>query len=136
MELLEKEALVLVKLQKLVSPVEQVKQVKHQVHLGQVVLVEMLVNTSYITNKGTQCVLTLPSTASVGVILRVTGINASGWKITQNVSGIIHFGNADTTTGTGGYLESSSTRDSVELVCVVENNEWNVISSVGNITIV
>ena len=41
-----------------------------------------------------------------------------------------------TTTGTGGYLESTHSKDSVELVCVVADTGWSVISSVGNITVV
>jgi len=95
------------------------------------------INSGYITNKtGTVLTLTLPTTAAVGSVIRVSGMNATGWKIAQNASGIIHFGKTDTTTGTGGYIQSTLTRDAVELVCCVANNEWNVISSVGNITIV
>ena len=94
------------------------------------------INTGYIANKGTLLTLTLPTTAAVGSVIRVSGMNAGLWKIAQNASGIIHFGKTDTTTGVGGYISSTLARDGVELVCVVANNEWNVISSVGNITIV
>jgi hypothetical protein len=95
------------------------------------------INSGYITNKtGTVLTLTLPTTAAVGSVIRVSGMNATGWKIAQNASGVIHFGKTDTTTGTGGSISSTLTRDAVELVCCVANNEWNVISSVGNITIV
>jgi DNA-binding beta-propeller fold protein YncE len=94
------------------------------------------INTGYIANKGTLLTLTLPTTAAVGSAIRVSGMNAGLWKIAQNASGIIHFGKTDTTTGVGGYISSTLARDGVELVCVVANNEWNVISSVGNITIV
>ena len=94
------------------------------------------INTGYIANKGTLLTLTLPTTAAVGSVIRVTGMNAGLWKIAQNASGIIHFGKTDTTTGVGGYISSTLARDGVELVCVVANNEWNVLSSVGNITIV
>lgn len=93
----------------------------------------MAVDNAYIANNASQVVFTLPSTAAVGKVVRVSGKGAGGWKIAQNASGIIHFGNVDTTTGTGGYIQSTHRRDSVELVCVVANNEWNVISSVGNI---
>ena len=96
-----------------------------------------VINSGYLTNKtGTVLTLTLPTTAAVGSVIRVSGMNATGWKIAQNASGIIHFGKTDTTTGTGGYIQSTLTRDAVELVCCVANNEWNVLSSVGNITIV
>ena len=95
-----------------------------------------VVNRGYFTNKATVLGITLPSTAAVGSVLRVSGMTASGWKITQNASGVIHFGKTDTTVGTSGYLQSTLARDGVELVCCVANNEWNVVSSVGNITIV
>ena len=91
------------------------------------------VNNGYLTNKGTLLVLTLPTTAAVGSMIRVSGMNAGLWRISQNASQVIHFGKTDTTTGTGGYLLATQTRDSVELVCCVANNEWNVLSSVGNI---
>jgi len=94
------------------------------------------INTGYIANKGTLLTITLPTTAAVGSVIRVSGMNAGLWKIAQNASGIIHFGKTDTTTGVGGYISSTLARDAVELVCCVANNEWNVISSVGNITIV
>lgn len=96
----------------------------------------MAVDNGYIANNASLVTLTLPATAAVGKVVRVSGKGAGGWKIAQNASGIIHFGNSDTTTGTGGYLQSTHQRDSVELVCVVANNEWNIISSVGNITYV
>ena len=95
-----------------------------------------VINKGYFTNKATVLGITLPSTAAIGSVLRVSGMTAGGWKITQNASGVIHFGKTDTTVGTGGYLQSTLARDSVELVCCVANNEWNVLSSVGNITIV
>jgi hypothetical protein len=94
-----------------------------------------VVNNGYFTNKGTLLTLTLPTTASVGSVIRVSGMNAGLWKIAQNASQIIHFGKTDTTTGTGGYLQATLARDSVELVCCVANNEWNVVSSIGNMTI-
>ena len=95
-----------------------------------------VINKGYFTNKSTLLTLTLPSTAAVGSVLRVSGMTASGWKVAQNASGVIHFGKTDTTVGVGGYIQSTLARDAVELICCVANNEWNVLSSVGNITIV
>jgi len=94
-----------------------------------------VINSGYFANKGTLLTLTLPTTAAVGSVLRVSGMNAGLWKIAQNASGVIHFGKTDTAVGTSGYLQSTLARDAVELVCCVANNEWNVVSSVGNITI-
>ena len=95
-----------------------------------------VINKGYFTNKSTLLTLTLPSTAAVGSVLRVSGMTASGWKIAQNASGVIHFGKTDTTVGVTGYIQSTLARDAVELICCVADNEWNVLSSVGNITIV
>jgi hypothetical protein len=94
-----------------------------------------VINRGYFANKGTLLTITLPTTAAVGSVLRVSGMNAGLWKIAQNASEVIHFGKTDTTVGTGGYLQSTLARDSVELICCVADTEWNVVSSIGNITI-
>lgn len=96
------------------------------------------VNTGTVANKAGLLTMTLPATAVLGDTIRITGINtAVGWRIAQNANQQIHFGNLSTTAGVGGYLEATAIRDSVELVCVVAgaSTEYNVISSVGNITI-
>jgi len=95
----------------------------------------MSVNNGYIANNAALVTLTLPTTAAVGDVVRVTGKGAGGWRVAQNASEIIHFLGTDTTTGATGRLDSTNTYDSVELVCIVANTEWNVISSMGNITI-
>lgn len=94
------------------------------------------INNGYILNNAGLVTLTLPSTAAVGSIVEAAGKGAGGWKIAQNASGIIHYGNVDTTTGTGGSLASVNRYDSIRLVCIVANNEWVVLSSQGNITTV
>lgn len=94
-------------------------------------------NNGYIANEAGTAVLTLPTTAAVGDVLRVTGINNNtGWQIAQNGGQTIYFGNLATTTGATGSLASTLTRDTVELVCVVADTDWNVLSSIGNITVV
>lgn len=96
----------------------------------------MAVANGYLANKGTLLTMTLPATAAVGDIVEIAGMNAGLWKIAQNASGIIHFGNQNTTTGVGGSLASTATYDAVKLVCIVANNEWVVTSSIGTITVV
>ena len=96
----------------------------------------MAVDNGYIANKATLLTMTLPTTAAVGKVVRIAGQGVGGWKIAQNASGKIYFGNSPTTTGTGGYLSSVNQYDAVELVCITANNEWVVASSQGNITIV
>lgn len=94
------------------------------------------VNTGYILNNAGLVTLTLPTTAALGSVIKVAGKGAGGWKIAQNASEVIHFGDTNTTTGTGGSIESTNRYDSVELLCTVADTEWTVISSVGNITVV
>jgi hypothetical protein len=95
------------------------------------------VNNGYIANNAGQVTVTLPSTSAVGDVVAVTGINnATGWKVAQNAGNTIFFGSATTTPGTGGSLTSIATRDTVFLLCVTANAAWNVIDSIGNLTVV
>ena len=94
-----------------------------------------VVNEGYICNKASTLVLSLPTTSSVGDIIEVTGINtALGWQIDYTTNQQVFFG-ASSATITTGTLTSSAIRDSIKLVCIIEDLTWNVISSVGNITI-
>jgi hypothetical protein len=95
----------------------------------------MAINNGYIANNAGLVTLTLPSTAALGSIIRVTGKGAGGWRIAQNSGQTIYFGTSTTTTGTGGRLDSSAQRDGIELVVVTANNDWNVLSVQGNITV-
>lgn len=93
------------------------------------------VNTGVIANKGTLLNMALPTTSAVGAVIAIVGMNAGLWKITQAASQQIHFGNQNTTSGTGGSLASLLTYDAIYLVCTVANLEWVAINSVGNITV-
>ena len=95
------------------------------------------VNNGYIANNAGQVTVTLPATSAVGDCVAVTGINnATGWKIAQNAGNQIFFGTSSTTAGTGGSLTSTATRDSVFLLCTSANANWQVLNSIGNITVV
>lgn len=96
----------------------------------------MAVDMGYIANNAGLVTLTLPTTAALGSVIRVTGKGAGGWKIAQSSGQTIFFGTSTTTAGAGGSLASTATRDGVALVVVTANNDWNVISSIGNITVV
>ena len=63
-------------------------------------------------------------------------MGAGGFKIAQGAGVTINFGNLASTTGTGGYLQSTVQRDSIELVCSTANTGWDVVSSIGSITVV
>lgn len=93
-------------------------------------------SNGYITNNAGLVTITLPATCAVGDSFRIGGLGAGGWKIAQNASQLIHIGNMDTTTGAGGSLASTDRYDTLELLCVVTNNEYLVLSQMGNITVV
>ena len=98
----------------------------------------LAINTGYYTTYAGTSVMTLPSTAAAGSIIEITNVSgtAAGWQIAQNASGYIQFGSVVTTTGTGGSITATAIGDSIRLLCVVANNGWVVLSSVGNITYV
>lgn len=94
------------------------------------------VNSGYVTNNVALVTVTLPSTAALGSIVEISGKGAGGWKVGQNSGQTIHFGNVNSTTGTGGSLASTLQYDTVRLLCTTANTDWVVLSSVGNITVV
>ena len=94
------------------------------------------INNGYIANYTGTLIITLPATSPVGSVISVTGINNNtGWQIAQNASNQIFLANMSSTSGTVGYLASTNTRDTVTLLCVTANAQWNVVSSMGNITV-
>jgi len=96
----------------------------------------MAINNAYIANRPTLVTLTLPALAPVGGAVMVMGSGIGGWRVAQNAGQRIHFNSIDSTPGVGGYLQFTVRYDSVELVCINENTDWIVRSSMGNITIV
>lgn len=95
----------------------------------------MAINSGYIANNAGLVTLTLPSTAALGSIVEVSGKGAGGWRIAQNAGQTIYFGSSTSTTGATGHIDSSATRDSVRLLCVTANNDWNVLGCQGNISV-
>lgn len=94
------------------------------------------VDTGYICNNSALVTVTLPSTCAVGKIIRVAGKGAGKWKIAQNASQIIYFGDQNTTSGTAGYLAAQNRYDAVELLCITADTTFLVIAPVGNLTVV
>lgn len=92
-------------------------------------------NNGYIANASSRLSFLLPTTAAVGDTIKVTGYGDGGWKITQNTGQRMHYSNVSSITGTTGYIESGNPKDSVELVCVVADTEFIVVSAIGTITV-
>lgn len=95
-----------------------------------------VINKRYVANNAALVTVTLPTTAALGDTVEIVGKGAGGWKVAQNASQLINFGASTTTTGTGGSIASNHRRDCVTLVCVTANTDWQVVNSVGTITIV
>jgi hypothetical protein len=97
---------------------------------------DLVVDKGYIsTNASEPVVFTLPATAAVGATVNIVGSGAGGWKIAQGAGQSIVFGNASTTTGITGYLQSTDSGDCVQLVCIAADTGFRVLSAVGNIEI-
>ena len=99
--------------------------------------VNLVADKKYVTNNGaTLTTFTLPATSAFGTTIEIAGFSAGGWTLAQNSGQSINFGNKATTTGVGGSLSSSNENDYIRLLCVTANTTWNVVGSIGNITII
>ncbi len=88
--------------------------------------------TIHISNNASRVTFTLPATCAVGFQFKVGGLGAGGWKIAQNASQLMHYGDTVTVTGITGQIDSSNQFDSVEVVCVVADTTFLVLNGVGN----
>lgn len=92
------------------------------------------VNRGYITNKaGTSCVITLPATAAVGDSIRISGLGATGWTVTANTGQTISM-NA-TTSASAGTAVNTSRYQTIEVMCIVANTQWEILTSSDAVTI-
>lgn len=93
------------------------------------------VNNGYIFTSGGALTISLPAVSAPGDILSVTLDGSTSVQITQGVGQRIVYGNQMTTSGATGTLTSTAQGDALILVCSVANTRWNVISSMGNLTV-
>jgi hypothetical protein len=97
----------------------------------------MAPDNNYVTDNGAGLVtFTLPVTAAFGTTMEISGKSSGGWTLAQNASQTINMGNMSTTTGIGGSISSTDEHDYIKLLCVTANTAWNVIGSMGMLTIV
>ena len=93
-------------------------------------------NNGYVSNDGATLVtFTLPAALStnLGDTFIIVGLGSGLWKLAQNASQSIQFGNVSTTAGVTGYLASSNQFDNVKIVST-GTDTWAVLEAVGNIT--
>lgn len=95
-----------------------------------------LVNQNGYIPKGAGVVtFILPAAAAVGDSFRVAGYG-NLWTITQNAGQSITLGINTTTVGVGGSVAATQVRDSIELICVTANTEFQILGGIGNLTFV
>ncbi|RYC70653.1 right-handed parallel beta-helix repeat-containing protein [Spirosoma sordidisoli] len=93
-------------------------------------------NTKYVANSSSLITITLPadSAIQVGEQVSIRGMGTGGWRLAQNAGQVIH-GASDTTTGTGGYVQSQSRYDTV-VVEKIAANEFSIVANRGTLTII
>ncbi len=96
----------------------------------------MAVNSGYIANNAALVTLTLPATAAIGSTFEIMGKGTGGWLLAQNAGQTVYFGNMATTTGATGSLASTHQRDTLTVICVTADTDFQVDNNVGNITVV
>lgn len=89
----------------------------------------------FVDASGGAITLSLPASAVVGDSFRVyKKAGANQVTVQCGVSQDIQIGSSATTAG--GSLTTTAIGDSLEIVCSVANNNFNVVSVIGNITVV
>lgn len=94
----------------------------------------MTANRIYIPHSASLTTFTLPTTATEGQLFQIVGEGSGGWRVSQNSGQQIVAVNASTTSGTGGYIQSSGSPNcTVTLRCTVANTKFTITSSQGTI---
>ena len=78
--------------------------------------------------------MTLPTASNFGDTMWVVS-NTGKFTIAQNAGQQILFGVDSTTLGAGGSLTSTQLGDTILLMCTVANTSFQVLDSIGNITV-
>lgn len=97
--------------------------------------VTLVKDHGYIPKGAGQVVFVLPPAAGVGDMFRIAGYG-NLWKLTQNAGQSVTLGVSSTAVGVGGSITATQVRDSLEIVCVTANTEFQILDSVGNLTII
>lgn len=89
----------------------------------------------YISKGASAVTFVLPASAAIGDCFIIAGYG-NLWTLTQNAGQSVALGVQTTTVGVGGSITATQVRDSIEIVCVTANTEFQVINGVGNLTFV
>ncbi len=98
----------------------------------------IVIDNGYIANKAGLLTMTLPAAPALGDTFSITNLNtAAGWLVAQNANQQIRMGTSTTAVGVTGSLAATALGDTITCVCTVAgaSARWQVISSMGNITV-
>lgn len=96
--------------------------------------IQMVNNNGYMTDGPLKVDLIMPLTAKFGDVIRVVDFSDDRWEIHVNPGQMIHYLENTTTTGTGSIVSLDPGCD-VEMICVIEDTQWDVISGDGNVDV-
>ena len=89
----------------------------------------MAVNNGYGANNVALVSLLLPAASVFGDTVKIQGIGAGLFRITQGAGQQIRLGSSATTLGAGGSLTATNQYDSIELICIVANTTWATLTA-------
>jgi len=95
----------------------------------------LIFENGYIAKGGVSVVFVLPAAATVGDTFRIVG-HGNLWTLQQNAFQSVVMGIKSSTPGVGGSISASHIRDTVEIVCVTTDLEFQIVNSTGNIIFV
>lgn len=97
--------------------------------------VTLVAENGYIPKGASVVNFVLPAAAVIGDTYKIAGYG-NLWTLSQNAGQSITLGVSSTTTGVAGSLKATQVRDTVEIICVTTNTEFQVLNDVGNITFI
>lgn len=95
----------------------------------------LVAENGYIPKGAGAVTFLLPAAAAIGDTFVIAGYG-NLWTLTQNAGQSITLGVQTTTVGVGGSVTATQVRDTVELVCVTANTEFQIVDVIGNLTFV
>jgi len=96
----------------------------------------LTVNQGTVNSKVALLTMSLPAASAVNTVIKLVGLGAGGWTITQGANQQILVGDTNTTLGAGGTLSSTDAGDCLSMICTTTDLVWRVFNMVGNLTVV
>lgn len=93
--------------------------------------ITLVAGNGYITKGASAVTFILPATAIVGDVYSIAGYG-NLWTITQNANQNITLGTQASSVGVGGTVTATYVRDTVQILCVTANLEFQIIDCTGN----